>query len=144
MRNLARELQQLVVQQEEAREPQAVDHAQLLLQARLRLPAVLDGHPCDATPRQRQRHRSAPQPTRARRPRNAPPRRRLAQLDQPPQRSRVLGSRVAVAQVPAQIEAQLLAEEERLAHRLWMIGEAAGHRLRSAQHVAVISAAQGL
>jgi len=69
---------------------------------------------------------------------------RLAELGQMAHRARILRPRVAVAKVAAEVEAQRLGQVERLAYRVRMIGEAAGHRLRRAQHVAVVATPQRL
>ena len=121
--DLARELQHLVMQQEEPRETQLIDHAQLLFEAADRRIAVLRS--------------LAPQGI-------APAEARLADLGEGTTRRRVLGARVAVAEVAAEIEGQRLCEPDGLGDRLGMIGEARRHRLRRRQHMGVVSTPQRL
>ena len=95
-RHLARELEQVAVQQEEAGQAERVDHPQLLLQARAR-----------ASPRQRSPRRIA----------LVDPRRSTAR---PAARSAVgvLRARVAVAEVDRQVEAQPVGQRARLGDRV--------------------------
>ncbi len=58
--------------------------------------------------------------------------------------SSFLRARVAVAEVLFEIEAQPLGQAQRLRDRLWMVGEAVGHRPRRAHHMAAVAAAQRL
>ena len=137
-RDLARELEHVVVEQEEARQPEPVDHAQLLLQPCLRLSvggargiAVDRLAAVDARGGRRSRPVALIQ---------AYP----AQLGQAPRGAFVLGSRIAIAEVLRQVEGQLLGEQQRLADRLGMLREAPRHRPRVAHHVAVVAPAQRL
>ena len=52
--------------------------------------------------------------------------------------------RIAVAEVVGQVERQPLGQRHGLADRVGMLGEAAGHRLGRAHHVAVIPTTQRL
>ena len=128
--DLARQLEHVVVQQEEAGQPEPVDHRELLLQARARL-AVGGADLRGRAGRIRSRSIAVFQPLHA-------------QLCQALRGACVLGPRVAIAEIPGQIERQLLGQRERLCDRVGMVGEAAGHRLRRAHHMAVIAAAQRL
>ena len=56
----------------------------------------------------------------------------------------VLGAGVAVAEVAGEVEAQRVGQARGLGHRLGVVGEARGHRLRRGEHVAVVAAAQRL
>ena len=115
-RHLARQLQQVAVQQEEAGQAQRVDHPQLLLE-----PRVGGG-------RVRVAGRVAlPQPS-------------PAQLGQLAERLLVVRPRVAVAEVGAQVEPQAGGQLARLRHRLRVLGEARRHRLRRGQHVREVAA----
>ena len=118
-RDLARELQQVAVQEEEARQAERADHAQLLLQAGVRLGAV----------------RAAG--------RVALVDLRPAQLGQLAVGVRVLGAGVAVAEVDRQVEAQPVGERGRLRHRLGVVREARRHRRRRGEHVAVLPRRSG-
>jgi len=69
---------------------------------------------------------------------------RGAQLGQAARGVRVLGPRVAVAEVVEEVEPQPLRQPPRLRHRLGVLREARGHRLRRGEEVAVVAAAQGL
>ena len=119
-RDLARQLQQVAVQDEEAGQPEPVDHAQLLLQPGVRGRAV----------------RAAV--------RVALGDQRPAQLGQRADRGRVLRARVAVAEIDREVEAQPLGERGRLGHRPRVVLEARRHRLRGSQHVRGVAAAQRL
>ena len=118
--DLAGELEHLVVQQEEARQPELGDEAQLLLQARGGL---------DAQPRA---HRVARV--------EAP----VADLGQRAIGARVLRAGVAVAEVAGEVEAQGGGQALGLGDRLGMVGEARGHGLRRGEDVGVVAAAQRL
>ena len=115
-RHLARQLQQVAVQQEEAGQAQRVDHPQLLLEPRVR-----GGHVLVAG-------------------RVALPQLRPAQLGELAERLLVVGPRVAVPEVGAQVEPQAGGQLARLRHRLRVLGEARGHRLRRGQHVREVAA----
>src|SRR6202035_2998687 len=106
-----------VVEQEEARQPEPVDHAQLLLQASPSLLTARAGGGGSS------RAVALLQP-------------RAAKLGQAAGGALVLGPRIAVAEGLRQVERQLLGEPQRLADRLGMVTEAAHHCLRSAPDVA--------
>ena len=118
--DLAGELEHLAVQQEEARQPERGDEAQLLLQARGGLGA------------QRRAHRVAGL--------EAP----VADLGQLAIGLVVLGAGVAVAEVAGEVEAQGVGQALGLGDRVGVVGEAGGHGLRRGEDVAVVAAAQGL
>ena len=105
-RHLARELQQVAVQDEEARQAQRVDHPQLLVQARVRIGMV------DRAGRIALVH---PRP---------------AQLAELAQGVGVLRSRIAVAEVRAQVEPQPVRQRDRLGHRVRVVLEPGGHGRR--------------
>ena len=63
-----------------------------------------------------------------------------AQLGQLAHRALVLGARVAVAEVAAQIEPQPVGQPLGLGDRLGILGEARLHRLRRGEHVAEVPA----
>ena len=67
-----------------------------------------------------------------------------AQLGQAARRRGVLRAGVAVAEVLAEIEVELLRETCGLGHRVGVVAEARGHGLRGGEHVGVVAAAQGL
>ena len=132
--DLARQLQHLVVEQEEARQPEPLDHPQLLLQPR----AGLHFH---GGPRAAVSHLPVHEP------RTRPValvKARATQLDQASHGALVLRPRVAIAEILAQVEAQLLRETQRLADRLGVVGEAVGHRPWRADRVAVVAAPERL
>ena len=119
-RHVARELQQVAVQDEEAGQPERLDHAQLLFEARVRVgvAGVLR--------------------------RIALVHLRPAQLRQRAAGARVLGARVAVAEVGVQVEAQAVGQLQRLRDRLGVVLEAGGHRGRRGEHVREVAAPDGL
>ena len=118
--DLAGELEHVAVQQEEARQPEAGDQAQLLVEARgglraqapLAGVALLEARGADACER------------------------RVG--------LRVLGAGVAVAEVLREIEAQRVGQTRALGDRVGVVGEAGGHRLGRGEHVRVVAAAQRL
>ena len=118
-RDLARQLEHVVVEQEEAREAELADHRELLLETPLRPRALRDGG------------KAILQAGRA-------------QLREPPIGAAVLGAGIAVAEILRQVERQLLGERERLDDRIGVVAEAVRHRRRRAQDVAVVAAAQRL
>ena len=118
-RHLARQLEQVAVQEEEPGEAEVADHPQLLLQPALGLApiggariAVVEPGPAD--------------------------------LGQVAVGAVVLGARVAVAELGGEVEAQPLGEPHRLRHRLGVLGEAARHPLRRGESGARVSAPQRL
>ena len=117
-----------MVEQEEARQTELLDHAQLLFQARIRLRI-------GASRAARRGHASRPV---------ALVQTGSTQLCQAARRALVLCPRIAVTEVCGQIEPQLLGQRQRLTDRLGMIVEAAGHCPRLAHHVAVVAASQRL
>ena len=126
--DLAGQLEHVVVEQEEARQAELLDHAQLLFQARVRL-RVGASRAC------RRGHAIRPVALVQTCP---------AQLCQTARRTLVLRPRIAVAEVRGQVEPQLLGQRQRLTDSLGMIVEAAGHRPGRAHHVAVVAASQRL
>ena len=72
------------------------------------------------------------------------PQPRTAQLREAAHRAGVLRAGIAVAEVARQVEAQLLGETHRLAHRVGVLGEARRHRRGGGQHMAVVAAPQWL
>ena len=102
-RHLAGQLQHVLVEEEEAGEPQLPDQRQLLVQPPLGIGAV--GGPLIAV--------DEPYP---------------AELRQPPIRATILRARVAVADLTGEVEAQAICEPRRLGHRLRVVVEAR-HRL---------------
>ena len=98
-RNLAGQLQHVLVEEEEAGEPQLPDQRQLLVQPPLGIGVV--GGPLIAV--------DEPYP---------------AELRQPPIRSTILRPRVAVADLTGEVEAQAICEPRRLGHRLRVVTEA--------------------
>jgi hypothetical protein len=115
-RHLARELEHVAVQEEEAGQAQRGDDPQLLLDARQRLRAVpVAGRVADLELR-------------------------AAGLRELAVGVLVLGAGIAVAEVRAQVEAQAVGEPARLGHRLGMVLEAGRHRRRGGEHVAVVAA----
>ena len=126
-RHLAGQLQHVVMEQEEPGQPEPLDDPKLLLEPGLRLPARGDF----ASARVAGDTRIVLQP-------------RLAQLGQLAHRLGVLRSRIAIAEVAAQVEPQPLGQPRRLRHRLRVLREAAGHRRRRGQHVAEVAAPLGL
>ena len=119
-RHLARELEHVAVQQEEPREAEAGDEAQLLVQARggLRVQRVAGrvalGEAVGADARERSVGLG------------------------------VLGAGVAVAEVLREVEAQRVGEALGLRDGVGVVGEAGRHRLRRGEHVGVVAAAQRL
>ena len=99
-RHLARQLEQVAMQQEEAREPQLADHRQLLLQPPLGLGALGESRVALGQP----------------------PRQISASL---PSALAVLGPRIAVAELPREVEAQPLGQPHGLRDRLRVVGERA-------------------
>jgi hypothetical protein len=69
---------------------------------------------------------------------------RRTQLGQATRGALLLGPRIAVAEVPGQIERQPLGQRQRLANRLGVLGEAGDHRLGRAHHMTVVAATQRL
>ena len=120
-RHLPRELEQVAVQEEEAGQSERVDHAQLLLQPRAGLGAMA----------RRLAGVAVVQPCRA-------------QLGQAARGVRVLGARVAVAEVVEEVEPQPLRQPPCLGDRLGVLREARGHRLRRGEHVRPVPAPHGL
>ena len=110
--HLARQLEHVAVQQEEARQAEMADHPQLLLQARLRVGAagiaLLDLEP--------------------------------AQLGELAVGVGILRARVAVAQVLGQVEAQALGQQAALLHRALVLAKALGHALGWGEHVRGVAA----
>ncbi len=119
-RDLPGQLQQVVVKQEETRQGQALDDPKLLLQT---------GHGARA-------HRS--------RPLVPVVQALLAQLGELAHRGRVLGSRIAIPEIAAQVEPEPLRQRHRLRHRLRMIGKATRHHRRRGEHVAEVASPLGL
>ena len=118
-RHLARQLEQVAVQQEEARQAELADHPQLLGQAGLR-------------------------PGASRRPRVALGEPVCAGFGELRVRLGVLGARVGVAEVRREVEAQPLREPPGLGHGAGVVGEALGHGLGRGQGVGGVAAALGL
>ena len=119
-RHVARELQQVAVQDEEAGQAERLDHPQLLLQARVRVRvAGVRGRVALVHPRPAQLRQRAPG-------------------------ARVLGARVAVAEVRVQVEAQAVGQLQRLRDRLRVVLEAGRHRRRRGEHVGEVAAPHGL
>ena len=118
--DLSRELEQVAVQQEEAGQAEAVDDAQLLLQARLGLLVM----------------RAAA--------RVALVEARLADLGQRAARGAILRAGIAVAEVAREVEGQRRGEAPRLGDGVGVVGEAGRHRLRGGEHVRVVAAPQRL
>ena len=100
--------------------PSALDHPQLLLQARVRGAVAADAR------------------------RVAVVHLRPAQLGELALRLAVLGAGVAVAEVDREVEAQPVGQRERLRDRVRMVGEAGRHRRRRREHVRGVAAAQRL
>ncbi len=115
--HLARQLEHVVVQQEEPGQVERLDDPQLLLG---------DGRP--------------PSSRTAVRPRIAVVQPRVAQLRELAHRHGVLRSRVAIAEIAAKIELQTVRQLGGLGDRLGIFGEARGHRLRGGEHVAEVAA----
>ncbi len=65
---------------------------------------------------------------------------RRAQLGELAVGIRVLGTRVGVAEIAGQVEPQPLGETAALGHRIGVVGEALGHRLRRCQRVRGVAA----
>ena len=108
------------MQQEEARQPERADHAQLLVDAPLGLARAADGRAGSAPPTLQ------------------------AQLRQALVGVVVVGVGIAVAEVLGQVEGQRLRQPPRLGHRIGMVLKARGHRRRRGQHVGVVAPAQRL
>jgi hypothetical protein len=106
--HLAGQLEHVAVQQEEARQPQPADHAQLLLQARSRHVAVA---------------------------RIALLELRGAQLGQLAVGVGVLRPGIAVAEVLGQVEGQALSQAPALGDGVGVLAEALGHPLGRGEHV---------
>ncbi len=119
-RHLAGELQQVVVQEEEPRQAELADEPELLLQARRRVaPQAVPGRVAHVEPRRADlRERAVGGP--------------------------VLRAGVAVAEVLREVEGQRRGQPRGLGHRVGVVLEARGHRLRRRQDVAVVAAAQRL
>ena len=109
-----------MVEQEETGQAEPLDDPELLLQARLRLAARRPGVAVAVL-----------QP-------------RPAKLGELAHRLGVLGARIAIPEVTAQIEPQPLGQPRGLRHRLRVLRKAAGHRRRRGQHVAEVAAPLGL
>ena len=118
-RDLARQLEHVAVQEEEAGEVELRDDPELLLEPRLRLRVV------GAV-------------------RVAVFEEMGAQLSERAVGGLVLRARVAVAEVGGEVEGQALGERCRFLDRLGMVGEPGGHRLGRGQDVGVVAAALGL
>ena len=118
-RDLAGQLQHVLVEKEEAREPQLPDQRQLLLETPLGLGAM--GGPLVAM------HQAHP-----------------AELGQAAVRARVLRAGIAVADLPRQVEAQALGEPCCLGDRLGMVAKARHRPLLGEQGGGGVSAAQPL
>ena len=117
--DIARQLEQVEVQEKEAGEAEAADHPQLLLQPLGRLRPL--GRPRVAQV-------------------ETPP----ADLGQGAVGIGVLGARVSVAELAGQVEAQALGEAGGLGDRLGALGKACRHRRRCDQHRAGVAAPAGL
>ena len=113
-RNLSRQLQEVGVEGEEARQAKLADHAELVLQAPLRLPPL---------------GRAAVAILEARR----------AQLRQLAVGVLVLGARVAVAVIGEQVEPKPLRQPPRLRHRIRILRKAPRHLRRRRQRRAPVS-----
>ena len=118
--DVARELEQVAVQDEEAREAEAGDHPQLLLEPRV-----------GRCPERAARRVALVHP-------------RLADLGQRPVGGRIVRARVAVAEVDREVEAQPCRQRRRLGDRARVVLEARGHRGGARQHVRGVAAPQGL
>src|SRR5581483_5340712 len=118
-RDLAGELEDVEVEQEEPGEAERADDAELLLQAARGLAAL------------------PPRPV-------AMLEAAAADLRQGPVRLRVLGARVAVAEVAGEVEAEALRERGALGEGLRVVGEAARHLLRRRQARGRVAAAKRL
>ncbi len=118
-RDLACDLEDLAVQQEEAREPVVADQRELLVEPGARLAAV-----CEAAVAALQLER--------------------ADLRQLGVGHRVVGRRVAVAEILREVEAQSLGQLDRLAGRLGQVAEQERHLARALEHVLAIAASLGL
>ncbi len=118
-RDLARQLEQVAVQEEEPGEAEVADHPQLLLQPALGLAPVGGAGVALGEP--------------------AP-----AVLGQVAVGAGVLGARVAVAELGGEVEPQPLRQPQRLRHRLGMLGEAQRHPLRRGEGRARVAAPQRL
>ena len=117
--HLARELEHVAVQEEEAGEVEMADDRELLLEPR---DGVVSARP----------------------PGVALVEVRAAELGQAAVGGLVVGARVAVAEVPGQVEGQPLGQAAGLLHRIGMVGEALGHALGRREHVRAVAAAQRL
>ena len=118
--DLARELEHVAVQEEEAGQAERVDHPQLLLQARARRGAVRVAGRVALLEALR------------------------AQLGERAVGLRVIRAGVAVAEVLAEIEGQAVGERARLGDRARVVLEARRHRLRRGEHMGEVAAAHGL
>ena len=119
-RHLPRELEHLVMQQEEPRQPEAADQRQLLV------------HP---------RGRSGPQAAAHRIARVEAPGAHRGELAVG---LAVLGARVAVAEVGREVEDQRGGQALGLGHRLGVVLKARRHRRRRREHVGVVATPQRL
>ena len=118
--DLARELQHVAVQEEEAGQAERVDHAQLLLQPRPRRGSMRVAGRVALLEAVR------------------------AQLRQRAIGLRVLRPGVAVAEVLREVEGQPPGQLARLRNRARVVLEARRHRRRGGQHVGEVAAARGL
>ena len=118
-RDLARDLEDLAVQQEEAREAVVADQRELLVEPRAGLAAVGEAA---VAPLQLER----------------------ADLRQLGVGHRVVGRRVAVAEILREVEAQPLGQLGRLARRLGQVAEQERHLARALEHVLAVAAPLGL
>ena len=114
-RHLTGQLEQVAMEDEEAREPEVADHAQLLVEPGLGLGA----------------HAPAAVALVHARP---------AELGQASVGGRVLGAGVAVAEVLGEVEPEALGQPHRLGHRVRVLAEALGHPLGRGQHVGGVAA----
>jgi hypothetical protein len=104
-RDLAGQLQQVAVQEEETRELECPDDAELPVQSR---------RGADPAPR----------------PRVAPGQQVVTDVGQLAVGAEVLGRRVAITEVRGELESQSLGDSDGLGHRLRVLGEAGCHHLR--------------